>query len=114
MKPECPQYVITRHGKGSLEPLCISLETGEKALPVFSFEELARRFLERNVPGSGWRVKEFHNGDLITLLIGPCANVEGVLPNPLPDLLKAKDALLNPVDRENFVAFLESTGQRAL
>jgi hypothetical protein len=101
-----PQYVIVRHGKGSLELLCISSETGEKVLPVFSVEELAQGFIEYRALGAGWHVGESYNGEMISLLFGPCTEVEKILPNPLPDPLAAQDALLNLMDRESFISLL--------
>ena len=110
-QPAPPQYVIARHGEGSLELLRISLETGEKALLVFSFEELAQRFLEYHALGSGWHVRESYNGEIISLLLASYADVEKVLPNPLPDPLAAQDALLNSMDRKSFISFLLDLGR---
>ena len=101
-----PQYVIVRHRKGSLELLCISPETGEKTLPVFSLEELAQGFLEHRTLRSEWHVTKFPIGEMISLLLGPRMDMERVLPNPLPDPLAARDALLNSMDRESFVGLL--------
>ena len=101
-----PHYVIARCAIGCLELLRISLKTGERALPVFSLEELGRRFLEHRALGSEWYVRKSYNGEMISLLLGPCADVESVLPNPLPDPLAMQDALLNSVDRKRFIGFL--------
>ncbi len=86
-------------------------KTGERALPVFSLEELGRRFLEHRGLGSEWYVRKSYNGEMISLLLGPCADVESVLPNPLPDPLAAQDALLNSVDRKSFIGFLMTPGK---
>jgi hypothetical protein len=75
-------------------------------LPVFSFEQLARRFLRSGNFGPEWYVRESYNGELISLLLGLCADIEWILPNPLPEPLAAQDALLNLMDRESFVYFL--------
>jgi hypothetical protein len=101
------QYVIARHEKEGLELLRVSLETGdEEALPVFSFEKLAREFLRSGNLGPEWYVRESYNGELVSLLLGPYADVEWILPNPLPEPLAAEDALLNLLDREHFVCLL--------
>ena len=106
------QYVIARHERGSLELLRISLEAGDKeALPVFSFEELAGEFLRSGNFGPEWYVRESYNGELISLLLGPFANVEWVLPNPLPKPLAAEDALVNLLDRRRFVGLLSALGR---
>jgi hypothetical protein len=102
-----PQYVISRREKGSPELLRISLRAGdEKAMPVFSSEMLARGFLRSGDLGPEWRVRESHNGELASLLLGPYTDVMWVLPNPLPEPLAAEDALLNLLDRGSFISLL--------
>jgi hypothetical protein len=106
------QYVIARHEEGHLELFCVSLTADdEKALPVFSFEELAWGFLRSGNLGPEWYVRESSNGELTSLLLGPCMDVRWVLPNPLPEPLAAEDALLNLVDRGSFVGFLLAPGR---
>ncbi len=91
-----PQYVISRRETGSPELLNIALGTGdEKALPVFSSEMLARGLLRCGDLGPEWRVRGPHSGELVSLLLGPYTDVIRILPNPLPGLLAAEDALLN-------------------
>lgn len=107
-----PQYVIARQEKGYPELLRISLQAGEeKALPVFSSEELARGFLRSGDLGSEWYVRESRNGELVSLLLGPYTDVRWVLPNPLPEPLTAEDALLNLLDRGSFVGLLLALGR---
>jgi hypothetical protein len=83
----------------------------EEALPVFSSEILARGFLLSGNLGPEWRVRESHNGELASLLLGPYTDVMWVLPNPLPEPLAAEDALLNLLDRGRFVNFLLARGR---
>jgi hypothetical protein len=83
----------------------------EEALPVFSSEILARGFLLSGNLGPEWRVRESHNGELASLLLGPYTDVMWVLPNPLPEPLAAEDALLNLLDRGRFVSFLLARGR---
>jgi hypothetical protein len=105
------QYVIARPERGGLELLRVSVEAGdEEALPVFSFEELAKEFLRSGNFGSEWYVRESYNGELISLLLGPFADIEWILPNPLPEPFAAEDALLNLLDRGSFVSLLLSLG----
>jgi hypothetical protein len=107
-----PQYVISRREKGAPELLRISLRAGdEKALPVFSSEMLARVFLRSGELGPEWSVRESHNGELASLLLGPYTDVMWVLPNPLPEPLAAEDALLNLLDRGRFVSLLLNRGR---
>ncbi|MDP8951713.1 MAG: hypothetical protein M3N18_05665 [Actinomycetota bacterium] len=75
-------------------------------MPVFSLEALAHEFLRYHALDPEWHVRESHNEEMISLLLGPCADVERILPNPLPDPLAAQDALLNLIDRESFIGFL--------
>lgn len=71
---------------------------------------LARGFLRSGDLGPEWRVRESHNGELASLLLGPYADVTWVLPNPLPEPLAAKDALLNLLDRGSFASSLLARG----
>lgn len=99
-------YVIVSHKMCGLELLRISLKSGEEVLPVFSSSEAAQRFLSSGDLGESWRVRECSAGEMVSLLLGPCVNVERVLLNPLPEPLAAKDGLINSVYRESFIASL--------
>ena len=55
-------------------------------------------------------MRESHNGELVSLLPGPYADVMWVLPNPLPEPLAAEDALLNLLLRVRFLSFLLARG----
>jgi hypothetical protein len=99
-------YVIVRREITCPELLRVFFES-EEVLPVFSSEEAARRFLISYSHGEeAWRVRECSAGELISLLFGPCANVKRVVLNPLQEPLAVEDALVNPIDRESFVASL--------
>ena len=78
-----------------------------------SGRHLAQRFLEHRSPGLGWYVRKSYAREMISLLLGPLADVEKVLPNPLPDPLAAQEALLNLMDRESFIGFLLAQYQSA-
>ena len=80
------------------------LACGEVALPVFSFEDEARMFLEIGKLG-GWRVRETSDGELISVLCGPCAGVRKVVLDPLPGLDGEGMNDLLSMERE---AFMES------
>ena len=104
--------MISRREKGTPELLRISLRAGdEKALPVFSSEMLARGFLRSGDLGPEWSVRESHNGELASLLLGPYTDVMWVVPNPLPEPLATEDALLNLLDRGSFVSLLLTRGR---
>jgi hypothetical protein len=87
--------------------LTVDLGSGEEALPVFSFGEEAELFLAGLVaPGEGWRVRRTAAGELISVLMGPCAGVGRVLLDPLPALTTGTAADLVGVDREDFLDLL--------
>ena len=80
----------------------------EEALPVFSFKEEARMFLEHRALRSPWRVRETTAGELISILFAPCASVERVALDPLPDVGTEALVYLASMQREDFVEFLMS------
>jgi hypothetical protein len=91
-----PRYVISRRNGGAPKLLRISLRAGDKkALSVLSSEMLARGLLRCGDLGPEWRVRGSHSGEPVSLLLGPYTDVIRILPNPLPGLLAAEDALLN-------------------
>ena len=79
-------------------------------MPVFSFREEARAFLglskaDREEERS-WRVRETTAGELVSVLLAPCANVRQVALDPLPLSVGGTAAMILPlcgVDRERFV-----------
>jgi hypothetical protein len=106
-----PQYKIPRRDGGPPELLRISLQAGdEKVLPVFSFEMLARGFVRCGDLGLEWRVRESHTGELVSLLLGPYADVMRILPTPLPKPLAAEDALLNLLLRGRSLSITPGSG----
>ena len=97
-------------GIGSLwmiaEQRCNGLEAftiGTDVLPVFSFEEEAQRFLGLKHAADGWQVRETTYGELVSVLYGPCREVEHVALDPVPGITK-----LVSLDRRAFIwALLE-------
>jgi hypothetical protein len=78
-----PFWLIAKYRTGGMEVLRIALASGREALPVFSFEDEARMFLELGAPG-GWRVRETTAGELTSVLCGAYANVDRVVLDPVP------------------------------
>ena len=103
-----PFWLIARHRTGGMEVLRTILASGREALPVFSFEEEARMFLELGVSGGGWRARVTSAGELVSVLCGPCANVDRVVldPIPLPALLAEGLNGLLSMEREAFLGSL--------
>jgi hypothetical protein len=102
-------WLIMRHDGGSLEPLETEFTDGRRALNIFSFEEEARLFLRLGAHG-GWRVRATATGELVSILSGPCREVELVALDPLPQREAEAANTLLCVDRERFVGFLLRKG----
>lgn len=90
-----------------MEVLRTILASGHEAMPVFSFEDEARMFLELGASG-GWRVRETTVGELTSVLCGLCANVDRVVLDPIPlpgPLIEGLNGLLS-MEREAFIGSL--------
>ena len=74
-------------------------------LPVFSFEEEAALFLYLGVEGS-WQVRPTGPGELVSLLYGPCRQVELVALDPTSDVDTSVINELVSLKRKTFVDFL--------
>ena len=97
-------WLIVKDEPGRIDVLTTNLTTDEAALPVFSFEDEARMFLELGASGV-WRVRVTSAGELISVLCGPCTGVRRVVLDPLHGLDgKGLNNLLS-MERE---AFMES------
>jgi hypothetical protein len=99
-------FVISRCGGKGPELFHILLESGGESLPVLSSRDAARDFVRHYALEPEWHVKECSAGELVSLLIGPYANTEWVLLDPLPWHLPSKDAPPNLVHRESFTSQL--------
>lgn len=84
-------WLISRDGVGG-RPETLLIETGEEeALALFGFEEEGEMYLWFRGLGDGWRVKEYADPDLLSLLRGPLADVEKVALDPLPEDVRGAD-----------------------
>ncbi len=105
--------MVARAGEGRLEPLCVQAGAAS-VLPVFSFEEEAQMFLHLGgYADSGWRARESCTGELVSVLLGPCLDVEGVALDPLPEMLEDGTIGLVEVGRRRFVGQLLEGGRTA-
>jgi hypothetical protein len=86
-----------------LESLTTEFTDGRRAPNIFSFEEGARLYLRFGTRG-GWRVRGIE--DLVSVLSGPCREVELVALDPLPQREAGAVNRLLCVDRKRFVDFL--------
>jgi len=101
-----PLWLIVEQQNGWMWILAIDPGNGE-VLPVFSFEEEARMFLQLGALETGWQARRTTAVELISLLSGPCAGVRKVALDPLP----VADGMLYDLvslSRERFVRNLTS------
>ena len=76
----------------------------ESGLLVFGFEDEARLFFLAASLDDGWCLRESSAGELISMLFGPCAYVDEVIMDPLPDISGLQT--LRSTGRRRFVDFL--------
>jgi hypothetical protein len=70
---------------------CSGLEVltgGCHVLSVFSSRKEAETYLLLEGACGGWQVRETTCGELVSVLYGPCRNVEHVALDPLPDMVE--------------------------
>ena len=84
-----------------MDVLTIQLSTGGEALPVFSHEEEAERFVRLGSWGAGWCARE-----LVSVLLGPCAGVGLVALDPWPEIHVEMVVGVIGVNRVDFVNLL--------
>jgi hypothetical protein len=78
-------HVLEKQGdEGAEEVLRVPLGTKGEVLPVFSAGWVARAYLSAEAPVGGWHVRACTPDELISLLLGPCAEVEWVALDPGP------------------------------
>ena len=93
-----PLWLIAKYRCSGLEVFTI----GRYVLPVFSFREEVEAFLHlKGAAGDGWRVRETTCGELISILYGPCRDVEDISLDPLPERVE-----LMSLSRKAFVEAL--------
>ena len=81
-------WLIENPKAGRAEKLTVRIDPRREALPVFSFPEEAEMFLSLWELGyDGWQARESTAGELISVLYGPCASVERVALDPLPEMV---------------------------
>ncbi len=100
-------WLIVKQPHGGLEVLTID----GHVLPVFSFREKAEAYLLR-LEGADdcWRASETAYGELVSVLYGPCREVERVCLDPSPETVE-----LASMSRQAFVeALLASNASAAV
>jgi hypothetical protein len=110
--PGSTYWLIARNENSRLEVLATGLADTEKAMPVFSHEEEAELFLGLwEVGVGGWQARESSAGEIISVLCGPCASVERVALDPLPEMLVERTVGLVSLSRKRFVDLVLSREQ---
>jgi hypothetical protein len=90
---------------------------GGFSLPVFSFKEEANTFLglsknDQEEEGRRWHIRETTAGELVSVLLAPCAHVRQVALDPLPLPLSRLLFSFCSIARERFVEYLLLRGSR--
>ena len=111
-----PLWIITSYQNDQMELLTIDPEVEGSFLAVFSFEEEAQAFLHLSVDGEKkeWQSRQTKAGELVSVLLGPGANVKQVAFDPLPLPLGGAILPCISVARERFVEDLLMGGRGEL
>jgi hypothetical protein len=100
-----PRWLIVRERGNMLDPMCVYVGV-ERVLPVFSFEEEAKLFLQLGSYEAHWRARKSCVVDLVWVLRGPCADVKSVALDPLPEMLEDGTLALVGVKRKRFLEYI--------
>jgi hypothetical protein len=111
-----PLWIITSYQNNRMEVLTIDPDVeGGSFLAIFSFEEEAEAFLrllgDEEEKRKGWRSEQTKAGELVSVLLGPCADVKRVALDPLP-LPQGRVMLpLVSVNWDTFLQYLSEEGR---
>jgi hypothetical protein len=106
VQPGCAGYLVTRYQHGDPEPFCVPLESGEEALVAFSSGMMTQVFITSYALDPEWYARRFLVSELISLLVGPCADIDWVLFDPFPGCLRTGGGPANLMYWERFVDHL--------
>ena len=100
-----PLWLITTYQHNRMDALTIDPGGTGESLAVFSFKEEAETFLRlwEDVEKRRWRSRQTTVGELISVLLGPCAQVRRVSLDPLPLLFGTTLLPFESVNREPFM-----------
>ena len=104
-----PLWIITSYENNRMEALTIGPDLDGGLLAVFSFEEEAEAFLcllEDDENKKGWQSEQTTAGGLVSVLLGPCADVNGVALDPLPLPLGRAMLPLVSINRDTLLGYL--------
>ena len=104
-----PLWIITSYQDNRMEVLTIDPDVEGGFLAVFSFEEEAEAFLcllgDEEEKGKEWQSEQTKAGELVSILLGPCAEVKRVALDPLPLPLGRAMLPLVSVNRDTFLQY---------
>lgn len=103
-------WLIVKHDGLGRRVFTTRLTGSEEVLPIFGHAEEAGEFLRLGKLENGWRVRGTGVGELVSVLLGLCANVRRVALDPMPETDADAGILASFVSmgRENFMEFLSS------
>lgn len=104
-------WIIAEHDRSRLRALTIVLSSGEEALAAFSFEEEAELFLVLGQLSEGWQIRESSAGEIVSLLMGPHADIGRVALDPAPRMLAQRTGGFLSLDRERFMDIILEGGR---
>ena len=103
-----PLWIIISYQNYRMDALTLDPDSDGGFLAVFSFKEEAEAFLSllEDDQKSDWRSRQTTAGELVSILMGPCASVKEVALDPLPLWLSRTMLRFVSVNRERFVRYL--------
>jgi hypothetical protein len=104
-----PLWIITRDEDNRMDALTIGSDLDGGFLALFSYEEEAEAFLllsGDNEKKKRWQSEQTTAGGLVSVLLGPCADVKGVALDPLPMALSREMLPLVSMSRDLFLQYL--------
>ena len=103
-----PLWIIISYQNNRMNALTLDPDSDGGFLAVFSFKEEAEAFLSllEDDHKRGWQSRQTAAGELVSILMGPCASVKGVALDPLPLWLSRAMLRFVSVNRERFVRYL--------
>ena len=104
-----PLWIITSYENNQREALTLSPDLDESLLALFSYEEEAEAFvcfLGDGEKEKGWRSEQTTAAELVSVLYEPCANIKGVVLDPLPLELSREMLPLVSMSSDLFLQYL--------
>jgi hypothetical protein len=104
-----PLWSITSYENNRMDALTLSPDPDGGFLAIFSYEEEAEAFLcllGDDEKKKGWQREQTTAEGLVSVLLGPCANVKGVALDPLPLELSREMLLMVSMSRGLFLQYL--------